>query len=139
MIYKRIKNKYIFFSISAVVVIFIVGAAFVVAIDGSWHDPSAPPPGDNAATPINVLGGVEAGQTKEGQLILNNGLHVSGDFDIGGGSPANELYVDGNIRVRGSNGLIFSNGSIKEAPPICRANDDKYLTWTGSTWGCNDI
>jgi len=66
----------------------------------AWTAPTAIPPNDNTAAPINVSA---TGQAKQGGLILNtsastNGLIVQyGNVGIGTTNPGAELEVNGNI------------------------------------------
>ncbi|MDD5144631.1 MAG: hypothetical protein PHW72_00640 [Candidatus Pacebacteria bacterium] len=111
-----------------VLVISFVAVFYVVA----WNDPSANPPENNIATPLNS--GPE-GQEKEGGLILNTGgaeyglivdqgkTKIEGSFIVTPGarpsSPATgQLYFD-----QGDKGLYFYSGTkwARVGPEECSA------------------
>jgi hypothetical protein len=81
------KNTFFLFSLLALA--FLMATLFAIA-QTTWQEPTAPPPGDNVPSPINV--GPET-QTKQG------GLNILGKLGIGKENPEVEVDVEGEIRA----------------------------------------
>jgi len=95
---KQVSYKIVSLTFGVLVLCFAVG--FYVL---GWTSPTAAPPGNNAAAPLNIS---STGQTKAGGLILNTG------------GAANGLIIDkGNVGIGttnpGTNKLEVANGPIK--------------------------
>jgi len=94
---KQVSYKIVSLTFGILVLCFAVGF-YVVA----WTPPTAPPPGNNVDSPLNV--GPNA-QYKSGGLILNtggadNGLIVDkGNVGIGTTEPQAKLDVNGNVKA----------------------------------------
>lgn len=81
-------------ALSVVITVFAVG---MVVFAAPWADPTATPPGNNAAEPINVS---DNGQAKSGGLLLNTGgasvglIVQNGSMGIGDTTPDADLKLD---------------------------------------------
>ena len=93
---KQVSYKIVSLTFGVLVLCFAVG--FYVL---GWTSPTAAPPGNNAAAPLNIS---STGQTKAGGLILNtggaaNGLIIDkGNVGIGTTAPGAKLEVNGTGR-----------------------------------------
>jgi hypothetical protein len=97
----------------------IVGSIGLRIAIAAWTGPTAIPPGDNVAAPINAGATV---QTKSGQLELNGGLIIHGPGTASSSlikSVAGGLSIDANSSGVGNLFIyesgIYINGSIYDA------------------------
>jgi len=100
-------------------VLVIVGAIGLQIAIAAWTGPTATPPGDNVAAPINTGATIQA---KSGQLELNGGLVVHGPGTASSSlitSVAGGLSIDANSSGVGDLFIyesgIYINGSIYDA------------------------
>ncbi len=107
------KKSKVLYALPAVV----LSALLAVAIVYAWTEPTAAPPGNNVATPLNVS---SVGQTKAGGLMLNtggatNGLIVDkGNVGIGTTAPSSRAKLDvaGLIQAKGVEAPYFEGERV---------------------------
>ena len=113
--------------LSIVITVFAVG---MVVHAAPWADPTATPPGNNAAEPINIS---NSGQAKSGGLMLNTGgaliglIVQNGSMGIGDVTPDAGLKLDVEGKV-GATEYCDQNGNN------CRA-----ATGGGGVLTCSDV
>ncbi|OGM94941.1 hypothetical protein A2610_02090 [Candidatus Wolfebacteria bacterium RIFOXYD1_FULL_48_65] len=96
--------------LSIVITVFAVG---MVVHAAPWADPTATPPGNNAAEPINIS---NSGQAKSGGLMLNTGgaliglIVQNGSMGIGDVTPDAGLKLDVEGKV-GATEYCDQNGN----------------------------
>ena len=121
--------------------ILVLGVGYVYA-QSVWTPPTAPPPGDNTAAPINVG---SSGQSKSGGLILNTGgaanglIVVSGNVGIGTTNPSGtRLLVRSGDDVATTNIGIFQSLTDSNGAVVIRqdsTNDWGIIQSSGSNSG----
>jgi len=100
---------------SVISLLVLSGIYFAVAQTGTWSDPTAAPPGDNALAPLNAG---PTGQSKSGGLILNtggapNGLIVnSGATSLGGQLSMNNNKIT-NLQTATADPDAVNFGQLK--------------------------
>ena len=112
-------------ALSIVITVFAVG---MVVHAAPWADPTATPPGNNAAEPINIS---NSGQAKSGGLMVNTGgaliglIVQNGSMGIGDVTPDAGLKLDVEGKV-GATEYCDQNGEN------CRTLTDTGMTHLGN-------
>ncbi len=109
---KNNKTESFFKTLALVIAGLIIGVTANLNAQ-SWSNPTVPPPGGNAAAPLNTS---DTAQTKTGGLILNTPSgEYKGILTIGKSSPAAGLKLDVNgsavINTLGVINLVVATGS----------------------------
>jgi hypothetical protein len=135
---KQIKNfSSLPLCIGVVLTIFLINCLVL-----AWTEPSASPPNNNVAAPLNVG---NTGQSKSGGLIINTGgaaiglVVDKGNVGIGISSPSRKLDVNGNMHTIAdieADGKIVALGNIQAGGAVIIGNTSEgvngAIRFTGS-------
>jgi len=123
-------NKNISFSSVVSTVIAVIA---VVSIASAWTEPAQNPPQGNVPAPLNVS---NAGQLKEGGLIINTGgaatglIVDKGNVGIGTQTPAQKLDINGVVKMLG-----FSMSTSAGAGKVLTSDASGNGTWQDTAGG----